>query len=147
MYKNGFTFLEIMLIIGLLAILFFIIIFSINPNVQIAKIRNSKRQADVLSIYTAINQYRDANSGQLPIGITNQAKAICQEGCIESEGLNPQIDISTELNPYLRFNRIPIDPLQTGIILTSYMVYVNDQGRVVVSAPLAENGVIIDTVN
>lgn len=143
MYRKAFTLLEIMLTIGLLTILISILIISINPNMQISKIRNSKRQADVLSIYTAITQYREVNSGQLPDGITNDIKSICQTGCIESSS---QIDISSELNQYLQSNNLPVDPLQTGNILTGYSVYVSNQGRVVVSAPLAENLVIINTI-
>lgn len=144
MYKKAFTLLEILLTITLIGFLIVIILSLVNPNQQIADVNNAQRQADVMNIYTAINQYREGNSGQLPNGITTSAIDICQAGCSES---STQIDISTELNPYLRFNTLPIDPLQTGTILTGYKVYADSQsGRVVVTAPLAENNITINTI-
>lgn len=142
--KKAFTLLEILLSLTLIAILIAIILLLINPAQQVGDVNNVQRQADVLNIYTAINQYRELNSGNLPAGIATTAINICQSGCTESV---TQIDISTELNPYLRFNTLPIDPLQSGSILTGYTVYVDSQsGRVIVSAPLAENGITINTI-
>lgn len=144
MYKKAFTLLEILLTLTLIGILIVIIISLVNPSQQVADVNNAQRQADVMNIYTAINQYREANSGNLPAGVTSSSINICQAGCAESSS---QIDISTELNPYLRFNSLPIDPLQTGAILTGYTVYADsNSGRVIVSAPLAENNITINTI-
>jgi prepilin-type N-terminal cleavage/methylation domain-containing protein len=155
MYKKAFTLLEILLTIVLIVVLMSIVMVAINPSRQIRDIRNSKRRADVMNIYTAINQYREANSGNLPLGIPSvnpstsgdpnaNAVSICQARCTES---STQIDISTELNPYLRFNTLPIDPLQTGTTLTGYKVYADSRnGRVVVTAPSAENSITINTI-
>jgi len=144
MYKKAFTLLEILLTIVLIVVLMSIVMVAINPSRQIRDIRNSKRRADVMNIYTAINQYREANSGNLPAGITSTAIDICQAGCAEN---STRIDISTDLNPYLRFNTLPIDPLQEGTTLTGYKVYADSQsGRVVVTAPLAENSITINTI-
>jgi len=144
MNKKGFTLLEILLSLTLITFVVLITISLINPGQQVADVNNVQRQADILNIYTAINQYREANNGILPAGINTTAINICQAGCTESSS---QIDISLELNPYLRLNTLPIDPLQTGSILTGYTVYVDSQsGRVVVSAPLAENNIIINTI-
>ena len=145
MYKKAFTLLEIMLTITVIGILITVIFVSINPQKQLADTRNSKRKADVLSIYTAISEYRNNNDGKLPDGIisANTNYNICQIGCSETA---TQIDISTELSPYLRFNSVPIDPLQSGGVLTGYILSVSSQGRVNISAPLAENGVLINTL-
>jgi prepilin-type N-terminal cleavage/methylation domain-containing protein len=144
MNKKGFTLLEILLSLTLITFVVLITISLINPGQQVADVNNVQRQADILNIYTAINQYREANNGILPAGINTTAINICQVGCTENSS---QIDISLELNPYLRLNTLPIDPLQTGSILTGYTVYVDSQsGRVVVSAPLAENNIIINTI-
>jgi len=143
MYRKAFTLLEVLLVMILISILLVILIRLINPEQRIGDINNAQRQADVLTIYTAINQYRDANLGKLPAGITSTAIDICQSGCAPS---STQIDISTELNQYLRSNTLPIDPLQTGTTLTGYTVYVTPEGRVIVAAPLAQNGVIINTL-
>lgn len=142
--KKGFTLLEILLTLTLISILIVIILVVSNPAQQVGDVNNVQRQADVLNIYTAINQYRESNAGNLPVGISTTAINICQAGCTES---STQIDISPELNTYLRFNTLPIDPLQAGTILTGYTVYVDSQsGRVIVAAPLAENGITINTI-
>lgn len=144
MYKKAFTLLEILLSLTLIGFLILITISLINPAQQVADVNNAQRQSDVMNIYTAINQYREANSGNLPGGITSSGINICQAGCTENAS---QIDISSELNPYLRFNTLPIDPLQTGNVLTGYTVYADSQsGRIVVSAPLAENNITINTI-
>ena len=143
MYKKAFTLAEISLGIVLISILFVISAVMINPNKQLGNINNASRRSDVFAIYNAINQYRNANLGKLPDGITSTARNICQAVCTPS---STQIDISTELNQYLRSNTLPIDPLQTGTTLTGYTVYVTPEGRVVVAAPLAQNGVTINTL-
>jgi prepilin-type N-terminal cleavage/methylation domain-containing protein len=144
MNKKGFTLLEILLVITLVSILLVVLFRLINPGQQIADINNAQRQADVMTIYTAINQYRDINSGRLPEGITNEIKSICQPGCTLD---NSKIDINSDLEAYIPFGKIPIDPKQEGEDITGYSVSVEDvSGRVVVSAPLAENGVLINTI-
>lgn len=143
MNKKGFTLLEILMIITLISILLGIFFVFVDPRRQIGNINNAQRKSDIFSIYNAINQYRDINSGKLPEGIiANISKNICQPGCVESEN---QIDISSELEPYISFGKIPIDPKQEGLVITGYAVYVDIQGKVIVSAPLAENGAIINT--
>lgn len=143
MSKKAFTLVEIILAITIIGVLLVILIRLINPNQQIADINNAQRTSDVLTIYTAINQYRNINSGNLPSGITDEVKSICQPGCIID---NSKIDISSDLEVYIPFGNIPIDPQQQNSDTTGYSVYVNSQGNVIVSAPLAENGVTINTL-
>lgn len=137
MYKKAFTIIEIVLVIVLIGILITITFIYINPQKQISNVRDAKRQADLLSIYIAIEKYRNNNGGVLPEGIsTSKSVDICQKGCEED---SDQIDISTELSTYLRFESLPIDPLQTSNEITGYTVFVDPQGKVTVSAPLTEN--------
>lgn len=144
MYRKAFTLLEILLVMTLISILLVILIRLINPEQQIGDINNAQRQADVLTIYTAINQYREANSGNLPTGITNEVKSICKPGCSVSSN---KIDISEAVESYIAFGTIPVDPQQSETLdTTGYTIYVNIQGRVVVSAPLAQNGATINTL-
>jgi prepilin-type N-terminal cleavage/methylation domain-containing protein len=144
MYRKAFTLLEILLVMVLISILLVILIRLINPDQQIGDINNAQRQADVLSIYTAINQYKDANSGNLPAGITDELKSICKPGCSVSSN---KIDISEAIEPYIAFGNIPVDPQQSETLdVTGYTIYVTSQGRVVVSAPLAQNGSTINTL-
>jgi prepilin-type N-terminal cleavage/methylation domain-containing protein len=143
MNKKAFTVLEILLVITIISVLIVILIRLINPSQQIGDINNAQREADIFTIYNAINQYRDINSGKLPGGITNEVKSICQSGC--DVDVN-KVDLSLDLEPYIPFGKIPIDPQQQGIDITGYSVYVNSQGKIIVSATLAENGVTINTL-
>jgi prepilin-type N-terminal cleavage/methylation domain-containing protein len=143
MNKKGFTILEILLVIALIGILLVAFIRLLNPQKRFGDVNNVQRKSDIMSIYTAINQYREDNNGNLPTGITSTAINICQSGCVES---STQIDITTEIFNYIPLGKIPLDPLQTGSILTGYTVFVNAQGRIVVAAPLAENGITINTI-
>ena len=143
MNRRGFTLLEILLAITLMGILLVTVVRLVNPQKRFGDVNNLQRKSDVLSIYTAINQYREDNRGYLPVGITTTAINICQPGC-DSSGT--QIDITTALSKYIRLGKPPVDPSQTGTILTGYTVYSNAQGKIVVSAPLAENGVTINTI-
>lgn len=143
MNKKAFTLLEILLVMTLVSILLVILIRLTNSGQQIADINNVQRQSDIMTIYIAIGQYRDFNSGNLPTGITNEIKNICQPGCTID---NNKIDLISDLAPYIPFGNIPIDPQQTGTDITGYTVFVDDQGKVIVSAPLAENGETINTL-
>ena len=144
MNRRGFTLLEILLAITLMGILLVTVVRLVNPQKRFGDVNNLQRKSDVLSIYTAINQYREDNRGYLPVGITTTVMSICQPGCDSSSGT--QIDITTALSKYIRLGKPPIDPVQTGTVLTGYTVYATEQGKIVVSAPNAENGVTINTI-
>lgn len=144
MYRKAFTLLEVLLVIALISVLLSILIRLINPEQQIGDINNAQRQADVLTIYAAINQYREANSGNLPLGIDGTEKSICKPNCTPD---NDKIDISEAINPYIAFGTIPVDPRQAETLdTTGYKVRVNTEGRVVVTAPLAQNNSTINTL-
>ena len=144
MNRRGFTLLEILLAITLMGILLVTVVRLVNPQKRFGDVNNLQRKSDVLSIYTAINQYREDNRGYLPVGITTTVMSICQPGCDSSSGT--QIDITTALSKYIRLGKPPVDPSQTGTVLTGYTVYATEQGKIVVSAPNAENGVTINTI-
>ncbi len=146
MNKKAFTLLEVLLVIALISILFVISVVMINPNKQLGNINDASRRSDVFAIYNAINQYRDANSGNLPDGINNTPKSICKPDCLSD---SDKIDISEEIEPYIAFGNIPVDPKQDeSEDITGYTVYVTTEGRVVVAAPIAEmeNGTTINTL-
>lgn len=140
-YKNsaGFTLIEILVVIGIIAILAAIVIVAINPARQFAQARNVERTSDVNAILNAIGQYIVDNKGIAPAGISSTT-----EQQIEKAG---GTDICSTLVPtYMA--ALPVDPKQVNPVAiidcnspyeTNYWVSQNAAtGRITVKAPATE---------
>jgi prepilin-type N-terminal cleavage/methylation domain-containing protein len=145
--RKGFTLIEILVVIGILAVLFAIVLIAINPARQFSQANNTKRRSDVNAILNAIHQYAADNHGALPAGIA------ATTGIISSGGSG--VDICASLvTRYLA--ALPVDPLtNSGTAVsnctdpagydTNYTVFRSaTDNRVTVSAPAAELG---ETIN
>ena len=64
--QTGFTLLELLMVVGLIAILAGIVIVAINPTKQLGSTRDAKRRAEVNSILNAISQYAIDHGGTFP---------------------------------------------------------------------------------
>ena len=68
--RQGFTLLEVLLVVAGIAILAGIVILAINPSKQLAETRNAKRRADVNTILNGVYQYALDNNGTIPTSTT-----------------------------------------------------------------------------
>lgn len=138
MQKNtrGFTLIEILLVIAIMAILAAIVIVAINPAKQFGEAQNTQRRSDVRTILDAIVQYSLDNAGEYPTGIPvgtsclTNGSDICQVDTIcEGVSLDPLIVGRTYLSD------LPNDPTRASTDIIGYMVMQSSSGRVSVCAP------------
>lgn len=124
--RPGFTLMEILLVLGIIAILAAVVIAALNPTKQLNDARRADRRVSIREIENATVQYIiDGNSlPGIPTGINN-ALPICQDtvignNCTVTAGGYDLSALSTN-GTYLV--NIPIDPNETGSTLSGYRIY------------------------
>lgn len=137
--RRGFTLLEILLVVGAIAIIAGIVILAINPSKQLAETRNAQRRVDVNTILNGVYQYAIDNNGSLPASITTTATGVCKTGGT-CTGL---IDLSVLTASSTYLVSMPIDPTGSTTHGTGYNISRNANGRVTVAAPSAEQSATI----
>lgn len=133
--KKGFTLLEVLIVIGILAVLSAAVLVAVNPTRQFKLARDSQRVANVAAIANAISQNMADNKGVF----TCEGDPVAFDAT-EEEISSADLDLAPCLVPdYIA--SIPFDPSLPGGAYTdtenyksNYFVKENADGRVVVSA-------------
>jgi prepilin-type N-terminal cleavage/methylation domain-containing protein len=148
--QKGFTLMEILLVIGLLAVLAVVVFVALDPAKRFQDTRNARRTTDIQNILSAVHTYVNDTKGTFPAAITATEKqigtaatgcAIATGGCAVA-GATDCVDLGTALGNYLK--SIPVDPNGTAA-LTGYSIVKDANNMVTVRACNAEGGMTILT--
>jgi type IV pilus assembly protein PilA len=134
-HKGGFTLIEILIVIGIIAVLATIVLVAVNPARQFAQANNAHRASDINALLNAVGQYIVDSKGVIPSQITTTSQDISNSGA----------DICALLMPTY-IPSLPQDPRSNdGVGITScttynsnYAIKKDGDGRLTVSAPDAE---------
>lgn len=150
---RGFTLIEILVVIGIIALLATIVIVAINPARQFAQARNSQRVSNVNAILNAIGQRIADNKGVFESigGCPSLVNAIptasttidVSGGATVPVAGGGSVDLGTNCLTPTYIPSLPIDPY-SGVVApsTGYQVSMDTNRRVMVCAPNANAPVI-----
>ena len=153
--NKGFTLLEILLVVGIIAVLAGIVIIAINPARQLATVRNTERKSDLKQINNALQQfYIDKSYYPASTTLVTTLTEICDTGTATSThtiDCTDLIDLSELVPTYI--TAIPTDPQGSTLSFipkvyattngTGYKIGVDANNKVILTAPQAELGVMI----
>ena len=132
--SKGFTLIEILVVIGIIAVLAAVVLVAINPSRQFKLARDSQRVANVTAILNAVGQNMAENKGifQCAVAIPNVDANISSTA--------GDVNIASCLVPTY-ISTLPFDPSKAGAKFvdasdydTKYSISQDALGRVKVSA-------------
>lgn len=136
--QSGFTLIEILVVIGIIAVLAAIVLIAINPSRQFAQARNAQRTSDASAILNAVGQYIADNKGVLPSAITTTATEIKKSGGIDlCSTLVPTYMAALSMDPSLT-NSVGITDCSSAYT-TNYLIAKDSNNRVTITANGTEN--------
>ncbi|MEK7536065.1 MAG: type II secretion system protein [Patescibacteria group bacterium] len=136
--NRGFTLIEILVVIGIIAILASVVIIAINPARQFAQARNSQRVSNVNTILNAIGQNVADNKGIWTCG------SVYFSAATSSIGTSGK-DLGCLAPTYIA-SSIPQDPSNGTDAVTGYEISTTTAGRFMICAPNAAEPAVTGSV-
>lgn len=137
--SKGFTLIEILLVVAIIAILAGIVIIAVNPNKQLQDAHVTQRKADVNTILNAVYQYAVDNKGSMPGSNIPTSPTAALEICALTvsatcitDGL---ADLSSLISTQTYMTSMPIDPAGNAANGAGYTIQKTTNGRITIAAP------------
>ena len=138
-FKKGFTLIEILLVVAIIAILAGIVIIAVNPSKQLLDARTAQRKSDVTTILNAVYQYSIDNKGSMPGSNIPVAPTAAIEICSSAVSLTcttaSLADLSSLISTQTYLTAIPVDPAGNVTNGAGYTIQKSANNRITVAAP------------
>lgn len=142
-FKKGFTLIEVLLSVAIIAILAGIVILAVNPQKQLQDAHSAQRRADVNTILSAVYQYAVDNKGAMPGSNIPTAPTAAMEVCTSAVSATcttaTLADLSSLFTTQTYLTAIPVDPAGSAANGAGYTIQKTINGRITVTAPALGN--------
>ena len=135
--KGGFTLIEILVVIGIIAILAAVVIVALNPARQFAQARDTQRSSNVNAILNAVWQRMVDNRGVWVTGGTCTATLPASASFIGTSGVNLEPCLVPTYLPSMVWDPQTGDAADTGYTIQQ-TASGTAAGRITVAAPDTE---------
>jgi prepilin-type N-terminal cleavage/methylation domain-containing protein len=149
--KKGFTLVELLIVIAIIAIIITVVFATLNPLEKFAQARNTQRWVKISELLNSIHIYMAQNGGDMPNSSTWATSTTYMLGT-DSSGCDNCAATSTasaclNLNDLItdkRIPEIPVDPSTGDDGNTSFYAFREDGGIVTIGACDPEDGEVIE---